>query len=286
MPSRLGPRKPGHSGADTCGRVLTGATGAGARQVRPGLRVGCGRCGGRGRCRHVRAGADGCDRCDRCRQVRTGAAGATGSPRRSSTGSAGAEAGGSSAACARSRSSGVGVHRQCSSEPIPADAARPGPTSRARHATTIAVTMPTYGAARRTAPAQADAPRPAPAQQRNREDEQHVAHHPVRDRLVHDERGRRTRATIITATAPSRSAHGARLKNSHHRRMRTPPPTPPRTAKMPPPGTSSGTIRTVSRISVARVTPGHKRRGLSTVRGSTCVSAISVTLALRSCARE
>src|SRR5262245_5817037 len=65
--------------------------------------------------------------------------------------------------------------------------------------------------------------------------------------------------------APSRSGHGARLKNSHQTRTAKPPNMPPIMPKGTPPGTMTGTTHHTSHCSATATTPGHSRRGFLAV---------------------
>jgi hypothetical protein len=69
-------------------------------------------------------------------------------------------------------------------------------------------------------------------------------------------------ATTINRTAPTRSDHGARLKNSHQARIANEATSAPSTAMMPASGRTSGTTNLTSPSSTAAATPGHSRSGL------------------------
>ena len=70
---------------------------------------------------------------------------------------------------------------------------------------------------------------------------------------------------------PTRSDHGARLKNSHHTKTANPPAIPPRIAVPPAPGTTMGRTYLASHCSATAATPGHSRSGF---RGVEPVSGV------------
>jgi hypothetical protein len=89
-------------------------------------------------------------------------------------------------------------------------------------------------------------------------------------------------ATAKSATAPKRSSHGARLKNSHHAAMTTAPATPPSTARRPsgiPKSIASGATAGATNVTTPRktapATPGHTRSGFGTIAPTLCEVDIS-----------
>src|SRR5262245_14339834 len=68
--------------------------------------------------------------------------------------------------------------------------------------------------------------------------------------------------------APSRSAHGARLKNNHHTRTAKEHASPPITTLIPASGTTTGTPYQISHCNATAVTPGHSRTGFLDVNSS------------------
>ncbi len=82
------------------------------------------------------------------------------------------------------------------------------------------------------------------------------------------------RATIIRATAPRRSDHGARLKNSHQTTRANPPANPPSMPYMAASGATRGTPYRASHCNATMTTPGQSRSGFGGVDVSACVIAL------------
>src|SRR5262245_2286607 len=96
-----------------------------------------------------------------------------------------------------------------------------------------------------------------------------------------------TSATIIKASAPSRSDHGARLKNSHHTTVATPhsiptmtPTNESETGKTSLSGAISGRTYRASTSTIAITRPGHNRSGLRGVGPPVSIGDISVDVLL------
>ena len=69
-------------------------------------------------------------------------------------------------------------------------------------------------------------------------------------------------ATTISTIAPTRSDHGARLKNTHHTTIANAATSPPSNPTGGAPGATSGTATSLnSSSSAAATTPGHSRSG-------------------------
>src|SRR5712691_4269686 len=86
-----------------------------------------------------------------------------------------------------------------------------------------------------------------------------------------------TTATTIRTMAPTRSAQGARLKNSHHTTIANPQASPPSIANMRASGATRGTTNQSSHCSTTATTPGHSRSGFRGGSSSVCAMAISET---------
>ncbi len=169
------------------------------------------------------------------------------------------EASGSSA-IASSRSSGVGVHRQCRSDS--ASPVMPPVLMSARdpHASRMATAIE----ARRMA---MEKPRLATAHATSARHITGVAKigsiMPMNPFEIDGCTMREVAATAtsISTIAAARSDQSARLKNSHHTRMMNAPATPASMPTAPAPGNKSGVTTRTSTIRTAAATPGHRRRG-------------------------
>src|SRR5262249_24687664 len=84
----------------------------------------------------------------------------------------------------------------------------------------------------------------------------------------------RKTATIIKATMPRRSIHGARLKSSHHTTISSAHAAPPSIAIAALSGLTAGTTSLRKSRSSAAATPGHNRSGF---RGATSPACAFVT---------
>ena len=175
---------------------------------------------------------------------------------------AGAEVGeaSGSSAIASSRSSGVGVHRQCRSDS--ASPVMPPVLMNARdpHASRMATAID----ARRMP---MEKPRLATAHATSARHITGVAKigsiMPMNPFEIDGCTMREVAATAtsISTIAAARSDQSARLKNSHHTRMMNAPATPASMPTAPAPGNKSGVTTLTSTIRTAAATPGHRRRG-------------------------
>src|SRR5262249_13220673 len=84
-----------------------------------------------------------------------------------------------------------------------------------------------------------------------------------------------TTETTISPMAPSRSAQGARLKNSHQTRTASAHASPPITAPIRASCATAGTPNQSSHCSATATTPGHSRSGFRDVNSSVCTVFMS-----------
>src|SRR5262249_53462804 len=89
-----------------------------------------------------------------------------------------------------------------------------------------------------------------------------------------------TTATTISTSAPMRSNHGARLKNSHHKMVANAAITPARKQKSVALGIRKGTTNHDNHCTAKAMTPGHRRSDRLTIgcsiRGGVVMEAITL----------